>query len=122
MGGVEWLPGLRSGLRPLMSIRPFGAYCRVRGLDFHGDRFHLLKSSLSLSVSTSLHLHLPPPAVQYVPLRLFFLTSSLLCLNVFLFFSYPEVPPPFLLPFSHPPLNLTVSVFEEQHQDQHDPL
>lgn len=40
-----------------MSIRPFGAYCRVRGLDFYGDGFHLLESSLS--VSTSLHLPLP---------------------------------------------------------------
>ena len=54
--GVEWLPGWRSGLRPLMSIPPFGAYCRVRGLDFYGDGFHLLESSFSLSLSLSLSL------------------------------------------------------------------
>lgn len=47
---VEWLPGLRSGSWPLMSIWPFGAYCRVRGLDFYGDGFHLLESSLSVSL------------------------------------------------------------------------
>ena len=56
--GVEWLPGWRSGLRPLMSIPPFGAYCRVRGLDFYGDGFHLLESSFSLSFSLSLSLSL----------------------------------------------------------------
>lgn len=43
---LEWLPGLRSGLWPLMSIHPFGAYCRIRGLDFYGNGFHLLEHSV----------------------------------------------------------------------------
>lgn len=57
---VEWFPGLRSGLWPLMSIHPFGAYCGVRGLDFYGDGFHLLESALSVSSSLLLlHFSLP---------------------------------------------------------------
>lgn len=103
---VERLPGLQSGLRPLMSICPFGAYCKVRGLDFYGDGFHLLESS------PPVRLHLPPPPapLAHVAFSLFqcqilfsqsfssscFLSSTLLS-------------------------TCTRSVFIQPHQDQHDP-
>lgn len=65
--GVEGWEGCgclwwRWGSQPLMSIRPLGAYCRVRGLDFYGDGFHLAESwsgtppHLPLSLFFFLHL------------------------------------------------------------------
>lgn len=113
---VEWLPGLRSGLWPLMSIRPFGAYCRVRGLDFYGDGFHLLESPLSVSTT----LHLSPPTVL---ITRFFLPPVFPCI-ISGFGKLSSHLASFLSPLSplYHPLNLTVGVFIQPHQDQHDPL
>lgn len=106
--GVQWLPGLQSGLRPLMSIHPFEAYWRVRGLDFYGDGFHLLESSL----------HLSPPYFTYCTSRsgffpLIFSSRVSVCdlSHGFLKLSPLLASFPSPLPVLRPALNLTMSVF-----------
>lgn len=105
---AEWLPGLRSGLWPLMSIHPFGAYCGVRGLDFYGDGFHLLESALSLSRPLS-----SSCTSDYPSVCIFFFFFAIL-LGSFLLLS-----PPFL---SSPCPRERVCSQVWPHQDQHNLL